>query len=104
VLEGRLHRACATAPALQREDQADGKDDIPQGDVGGEGSGLDADQIDGLDSTTFGITTQHNQQDLESCYTPGSSPQQACAPLTVVVPPGKRYVVSVWSTFSLYGS
>jgi hypothetical protein len=76
----------------------------------GTGSGLDADQIDGLDSTTFGITTQHNQQDLEYCYTPapnpttGFSPRQACAPLTVVVPPGKKYVVSVWSTFSVYGS
>jgi hypothetical protein len=76
----------------------------------GTGSGLDADQIDGLDSTTFGITTQHNQQDLESCYTPAPNPttgfsaRQACAPLTVVVPPGKRYVVSVWSTFSVYGS
>jgi hypothetical protein len=76
----------------------------------GTGSGLDADQFDGQDSTTFGITTQHNQQDLEHCYTPapnpttGFSPRQACAPLTVVVPPGKRYVVSVWSTFSVYGS
>jgi hypothetical protein len=76
----------------------------------GTGSGLDADQFDGKDSTTFGITTQHNQQDLENCYTPapnpttGFSPRQACAPLTVVVPPGKRYVVSVWSTFSVYGS
>ena len=76
----------------------------------GTGSGLDADQIDGLDSTTFGITTQHNQQDLVSCSTPapspttGFAPRQACAPLTVVVPPGKKYVVSVWSNFSVYGS
>jgi hypothetical protein len=76
----------------------------------GTGSGLDADQFDGKDSTTFGITTQHNQQDLEHCYTPapdpttGFSPRQACAPLTVVIPPGKRYVVSLWSTFSVYGS
>jgi hypothetical protein len=74
------------------------------------GSGLDADRLDGLDSTTFGITTQHYQQDLERCYTPapnpttGFSPRQTCAPLTVVVPPGKRYVVSVWSSFSIYGS
>jgi hypothetical protein len=76
----------------------------------GDGSGLDADQLDGLDSTTFGIATQHNRQDLEHCYTPapnpttGFAPRQACAPLTVVVPPGERYVVSVWSSFSVYGS
>jgi hypothetical protein len=76
----------------------------------GTGSNLDADRIDGLDSATFGITTQHNRQDVETCYTPvpdpttGFAPRQACAPLTVVVPPGKKYVVSVWSTFSIYGS
>jgi hypothetical protein len=67
-------------------------------------SAQNADKLDGIDSTTFGITTQHNQQDLESCYTPISSSRRACAPLTLVVPPGKRYVVSVWSSFSIYGS
>ena len=79
-------------------------------DGDGAGSGLDADQIDGLDSKTFGLATQHNQQDLEHCYTPapdpttGFFPRQSCAPLTVVVPPGRRYIVSVWSSFSIYGS
>jgi hypothetical protein len=64
-------------------------------------SSQNADRLDGIDSTTFGVTTQHNQQDLESCFTPapypstGVAPRKACAPLTVVVPPGKRYVVSV---------
>jgi hypothetical protein len=67
-------------------------------------SAQNADRLDGIDSTTFGIETQHNQQDLETCYTPTTAPRQACAPLKVVVPPGKRYVVSVWSSFSIYGS
>jgi hypothetical protein len=75
----------------------------------GPGSGLDADKLDGLDSTALGITTNHNRQQISTCDTPppdpksGPSPRQACAPLQVVVPPGKRYLVSVWSSFSVYG-
>jgi hypothetical protein len=70
----------------------------------------DADSLDGLDSTTFGIATQHNRQDLEECYTRPPDPKgavfprQLCAPVQVVVPPGKKYVVSAWSSFSIFGS
>jgi len=75
----------------------------------GPGISLDADQLDGLDSTAFGVATQHNRQQVATCDTPppdpmtGSFPRQTCAPVQVVVPPGKRYVVSIWSSFSVYG-
>jgi len=68
-----------------------------------------ADKLDGLDSSALGIATQHNRQQIATCDTPppdpktGPFPRQACAPLQVVVPPGKRYIVSVWSSFSVYG-
>ena len=68
-----------------------------------------ADRLDGLDSSALGIATLHNRQQIATCDTPppdpkaGPFPKQACAPLQVVVPPGKRYIVSVWSSFSVYG-
>ena len=68
-----------------------------------------ADRLDGLDSSALGLATQHNRQQIATCDTPppdpktGPFPRQACAPLQVVVPPGKRYIVSVWSSFSVHG-
>ncbi len=69
----------------------------------GPGSGLDADQLDNKDSTAFGIGTEHSTDKAKDCDTAAT---RECAPIEIVVPTGKTYVVSVWSSanFSGYSS
>ena len=64
----------------------------------GSGSNLNADQLDGKNSSAFGIRTDHAQIHADNCDTPAI--WNECAPVTVTVPEGKNYIVSVWSSFS----
>ncbi len=64
----------------------------------GAGSNLNADQLDGKNSSAFGIRTAHAQEHADLCDTPDI--WNECAPVTVTVPEGKNYIVSVWSSFS----
>lgn len=66
----------------------------------GPGSNLNADTLDGKDSTVFGIGTEHSNAKANSCDTPGT---YECAPVEIVVPTGKTYRVSVWSSATLSG-
>ncbi len=68
----------------------------------GAGSNLNADQLDGKDSSAFGIRTEHNWARAHDCDTPWevSRTYNECAPVTVTVPDGRTYYASVWSTFS----
>lgn len=62
------------------------------------GKAADADRLDGMDSRDFMVKTNHAAVLAHECDTP--SVWNECAPITVVVPQGKRYIVSVWSSFS----
>jgi hypothetical protein len=64
----------------------------------GAGSNLNADQLDGKDSSAFGIRTEHNWAYAHDCDTVNA--YNECAPVTVTVPDGRTYYASVWSTFS----
>ncbi len=58
----------------------------------------DADKLDGKDSTALGVTMKSNQQYTAVCtLRPGWA---SCAPITVTVPAGKQYQVTVWSSFA----
>lgn len=66
---------------------------------------LNADKLDGKDSTAFGIQTAHASNRAANC---DNNPDPTtnfneCAPVTVTVPAGKQYIVSVWSSFSAKG-
>lgn len=65
------------------------------------GKAADADKLDGMDSSAFGIKTEHNFVRSDTCDTP-NTPNE-CAKVQVVVPPGKKYLVSVWSVMSWKG-
>jgi hypothetical protein len=54
-----------------------------------------ADKLDNLDSSAFGIATADNAVKSSECDFINSHNQ--CAPVQVVVPPGKQYIVSVLS-------
>lgn len=54
-----------------------------------------ADKLDNLDSRAFGIATADNAVRSSDCDFINSYNQ--CAPVQVVVPPGKTYLVSIWS-------
>jgi hypothetical protein len=62
---------------------------------------LNADQLDGLDSSAFGVKTRSSFIWTDTCDTPNTFNE--CAPVTVTVPAGKTYLVSVWSEFSALG-
>lgn len=80
-------------------DKLDGKDSSQF--LGASGKAIDSDKLDGLDSAAFGITTAHNYAYSPDCDTPNTWNQ--CGPIQVVVPDGKQYVVSVWSSLSVAG-
>jgi hypothetical protein len=63
----------------------------------GTATNLSADRLDGLDSSAFIVESEQAAQDANDCDT-GSTVE--CAPVTVRVPAGKEYHVSVWSSFS----
>ena len=75
-------------------DQADSATSIEDGS----GSNLDADTLDGQDSAVFGIRTSQAGSTAYTCDLANTWNQ--CGIVTVVVPPGKTYTVSVWSSFS----
>ncbi len=58
----------------------------------------DSDKLDGKDSSVFGVRTDHAFAHTDECDTPDI--WNECAPVTVTVPDGKNYIVSVWSSFS----
>lgn len=80
-------------------DKIDGKssEDL----LAADGKAADSDELDGQDSTAFGIKTDQKAAPASGCDTPGTSNE--CAPVTVTVPDGKTYAVSVWSSFSARG-
>ena len=61
---------------------------------------IDADTLDGKDSTVFAIGTAHSNAKASSCDTAGT---HECAPVEIVVPTGKTYQVSVWSSANFSG-
>jgi hypothetical protein len=58
-----------------------------------------ADKLDGIDSGALGLTTLQSRSKLSSCTIPGFG--ATCAPVTVKVPAGKAYNVTVLSTFAI---
>ena len=60
----------------------------------------DSEKLDNKDSTAFGIRTEHNYALAHECDDSSSGGWDVCAPVTVTVPQGKQYIVSVWSSFS----
>ncbi len=64
----------------------------------GTATNLSADKLDGLDSSAFTVETEQATQDANDC---GTTAVAECAPVTVRVPTGKEYHVSVWSSFSV---
>ncbi len=58
---------------------------------------LNSDRLDGKDSTALGVTTKTSHQRTGQCDAPESDNE--CAKVTVRVPPGKQYRVSVISSF-----
>lgn len=71
----------------------------------GKVTNLNADKLDGKDSTAFGIKTAHASARAINCDNNPDpiSTFNECAPVTVTVPAGKQYIVSVWSSFSAKG-
>ncbi|MGH3088600.1 MAG: hypothetical protein ACRDSJ_14950 [Rubrobacteraceae bacterium] len=63
---------------------------------------IDADTVDGKDSGAFAVRTVHASARASNCDT-STTAFNTCAPIEVSVPEGRRYVVSVWSTFSAQG-
>lgn len=59
----------------------------------------DADSLDGRDSTALGVTTKTNHQKTSECDARQTYTQ--CAPVTVWVPAGKRYEVTVFSSLAV---
>jgi hypothetical protein len=59
---------------------------------------LNADRLDGKDSTALPVIMKTNHQQISECDTPNVSNE--CAPVTVTVPAGKTYHVTVLSSFS----
>jgi hypothetical protein len=59
---------------------------------------LNADRVDGKDSTALGVTMKSAHGPTGSCTTPFT--YRACAPVTVKVPTGKQYHVTVLSSFA----
>ncbi len=57
-----------------------------------------ADTLDSYDSRTFGIRTYQATAAAHDCDTPHTWNQ--CAKVTIDVPDGRHYMVSVWSSFS----
>ena len=64
----------------------------------GAGSALDADLLDGRDSSAFGIKTAHHLSYTDDCDAPNI--WNECGKVQVTVPAGKTYLVSVWSSFT----
>lgn len=67
----------------------------------GKARNLNADKLDGLDSSAFGVKTSTNFNWTDACD--AANTRNECAPVTVTVPAGKTYLVSVWSEFSAKG-
>ncbi len=59
---------------------------------------LNADRLDNLDSTALGVTTRTSEQLTGECDTP-NVPNE-CAIVEVRVPAGKKYHVTVFSSFT----
>jgi hypothetical protein len=67
----------------------------------GAGSTLDADKLDGKDSSAFvGVATATNSWRSDRCDV-GFVIE--CAPIEVTVPPGKEYFVTVWFDINMKG-
>ncbi len=94
----KVNAAAGKATNLN-SDKLDGKDSRQF--LGANGKAADANTLDGLDSTALGITTEHNFVSSRDCDDP--TILNRCAKVQVVVPPGKQYLVSVWSTMSWKG-
>ena len=60
----------------------------------------DSDKLDGDDSSVFREYLQHASQPASDCDAEGDN---LCAPVTVIVPEGERYRISIWSEISLLG-
>jgi hypothetical protein len=84
----------------------------PRGPQGPEGATCapnpnaeDSQKLQGHPATHFAQKTSDNRGYTDSCTRVGlSGPFAECAPVTVVVPAGATYNVSVWSTASWLGS
>jgi hypothetical protein len=59
---------------------------------------LNADRVDGKDSTALGVTIKTAHSSTGACTTAGT--YSACAPVSVKVPAGKQYHVTVSSSFA----
>jgi hypothetical protein len=70
--------------------------------LGADAKAADSDKLDNLDSTAFGIKMEHNIAQSSECDAPGVN--NDCAPVRVVVPSGKSYHVSIWSSMSWTGT
>lgn len=103
-IDGSVARDSEVMPTVRANDGAGSGLDADTLDGQSSGSFLganqkaaDSDKLDGKDSTTFGVRTDHATALAHNCDDPKAN---VCAPVTVTVPSGKSYVVSVWSSFS----
>ncbi len=67
---------------------------------------LNADKVDGKDSMALGVTMKTEHESTGDVTTTGGCTSftawRECAPVTVKVPTGRQYHVTVWSSFAAY--
>jgi hypothetical protein len=77
---------------------AQGKPPLAVNSTAGKATNLNADKLDGNDSSALGITTDHNRTVAFNCAVKNASNE--CGKIQVVVPTGKQYIVDVWSSIN----
>lgn len=94
-----------TGPALDLQVES-GNAPMTVNPGAGKVTNLDADKLDGKDSTAYGVTMKSAHEEIgEGPF--GCTPEgiySECAPVTVKVPTGEQYHVTVFSSFSVIPS
>jgi hypothetical protein len=78
---------------------ATGKAPIKVNSNAGKATNLNADKLDGKDSTALGVTTKTTQQPTNQCTT--VNVWNPCAEVKVIVPAGKQYNVTVLNSSNI---
>ena len=96
-----------TGPALDLQVES-GNAPMTVNPGAGKVTNLDADKLDGKDSTAYGVTMKSAHEEIgEPNGFSGCAPEgiySECAPVTVKVPTGEQYHVTVFSSFSVIPS
>jgi hypothetical protein len=92
-----------TGPALDLQVES-GNAPMTVNPGAGKVTNLDADKLDGKDSTAYGVTMKSAHEEIGDGTFSGCTPEgiySECAPVTVKVPTGEQYYVTVSSSFSV---